>query len=178
MPWRSIAGQYLAKRLAQLLDEHGRGLHALLLRLTLNREAAAELFQELFARLAGSKGFLTSADAAAFAFRSAINLAHDWRRRRRHVPTVTALPDQLPSPNDASVGQIDPDELNLVLAAISELGEPARTTVCLRYLQQMSFDDVGRVIGRSAHQARALCHAAIVRLRHDLRERQVDHVER
>ena len=44
-------------RLADLLDAHGFGLHALLLRMTLDREATADLFQELFVRLAASAGF-------------------------------------------------------------------------------------------------------------------------
>ena len=35
----------------------------------------------------------------------------------------------------------------------------------MRYLQQKSYADVGKQIGRTAHQARALCHKAIGRLR-------------
>ncbi|HWE94493.1 MAG TPA: sigma-70 family RNA polymerase sigma factor [Tepidisphaeraceae bacterium] len=162
-------------RLTQLLDAHGRGLHALMLRMTLDREAAADLFQDLFARLAGSTGFANAEDRPAFAYRAAINLAHDWRRRRRRTPPMTSLPEQLIAPNGPPV--VLPDELARALDAIGQLGQPARDAICLRYLKQMSYAEVGRTIGRSAHQARALCHAGIGRIRRLLAdERRVHRV--
>jgi RNA polymerase sigma factor (sigma-70 family) len=165
----------LEQRLNQLLDAHGRGLHALLLRMTLDREAAAELFQDLFARLAGSTGFAEAADFPAFAYRAAMNLAHDWRRRRWRVPIMSPLPEQLIDPNASPPGCSA--ELARVLDAVGQLAPAARDAICLRYLQQMSYDELGQTIGRSAHQARALCHAGIARVRRLLaEERRVDRV--
>ena len=151
--------------------------------MTLRREAAADLFQELFARLAGSAGFAAAEDFPAFAYRAAINLAHDWRRRQRRVPAAGPLPPELPAPNGSPVDLFDRDEVARVLDAVAELGSPARDAVCLRYLMQMSYADLGRVLGRSAHAARALCHAGIVRVRRILSDRssdgrQVNHVSR
>lgn len=164
----------MQQRLNQLLDAHGQSLHALLLRMTLDREAAADLFQDLFARLAGSAGFAAAADYPAFAFRAAINLAHDWRRRRRQLP-LAPLPEQLVDSSGSPVAFSD--ELARVLDAVGRLSDPARDAICLRYLRQMSYEQVGRSLGRSAHQARALCHAGIVRLRRMLQEeRRVDRV--
>jgi RNA polymerase sigma-70 factor (ECF subfamily) len=166
----------LEQRLTQLLDAHGRGLHALLLRMTLDQEAAADLFQDLFVRLAGSAGFVEAEDFAAFAYRAAMNLAHDWRRRRRRVPAMARLPEQLIDPNESPM-VLPADELARVLDAVGQLAPPARDAICLRYLQQMSYEEVGRTIGRSAHQARALCHAGVARVRRLLaEERRVDRV--
>jgi RNA polymerase sigma factor (sigma-70 family) len=160
------------QRLTELLDAHGRPLHALLLRVTLRRDVAAELFQDLFARLAGSAGFAAADDPAAYAFRTAINLARDWRRGRgRHAAELLPpdLPAAGPSTGDASaVAAADHEELDRVLAAVLRLGQPARDAVCLRYLSQMSYGEVGRAVGRTAHQARAICHAAVVRVRNEL----------
>ena len=156
-------------RLAELLDAHGPGLHALLLRITLRRDVAAELFQELFARLAGSNGFASADDYPAFAYRTAINLAHDWRRRRRRTPATRPLPDELPE-SRLPIEALDREELALVLDAVARLNQPARDAICLRYLQQMSYAEIAGVIGRSAHQARALCYAGIVRVRRTLSE--------
>lgn len=169
----------LAGRLIELLDAHGPGLHALLLRITLNREAAAELFQELFARLADSNGFATADNHPAFAYRAAMNLARDWRRRLRRTPPARQLPSELPGLH-ASASAIEPDELARVFDAVAELDGPARDAICLRYLQQMSYEQVGSVLGRTAHQARALCHSGIARVRRalcdDVDERRVDRV--
>ena len=59
----------------KLLDEKGHGLHALLLRLTLCRETAEDLVQELFMRLARSKQRLVGQELEAYAFRVAIIFA-------------------------------------------------------------------------------------------------------
>ncbi|HEY2761830.1 MAG TPA: sigma factor, partial [Pirellulales bacterium] len=73
---------------AALLAEHGQQLHALLFRLTLRADAAEDLLQELFCRLATSKSFQHAANPAAFAYRSATNLAFDWRRANKCNPTI------------------------------------------------------------------------------------------
>jgi len=168
----------LRERLEQLLEGHGRGLYALILRMTLDREAAGELFQELFARLAGSKGFAGAEDDAAFAFRVAMNLAHDWRRTRRRERWTSRLTEEVVAPVVAGLGLGDGEELERVLDGVGKLGQPGRDAVCMRYLMQMSYEEVGRVIGRTGHQARALCHTSIVRVRTMLEEGQVDRVTR
>src|SRR4051794_24488181 len=68
----------------RLLDTDGRRIHGLLYRLTLSVETAEELLQELVMRLMKSEGFAAARDSAAFAFRAAIHLAMDWRRRQKH----------------------------------------------------------------------------------------------
>lgn len=52
------------------------------MRLTLRRDVAAELLQELFVRL-GTSEIENARDPTAYAWRAAINLAMEWRRRRR-----------------------------------------------------------------------------------------------
>ena len=129
-------------------------------------------------KLAGSTGFAGAKDQVSFAFRTAINLANDWRRDWRRRTTVP-LPEDLPARECAAFGTTTAEELARVLDAVSRLRQPARDTVCLRYLMQMPYREVGWAIGRSAHQARALCHNAISRLRKELsEERRVERVTR
>ena len=71
------------RALNDLLDAHGERLYATLFRLTLRRDVASELLQELFVRLGSSAGFDQADDGVAYAWRAAINLAMEWRRRRR-----------------------------------------------------------------------------------------------
>jgi RNA polymerase sigma factor (sigma-70 family) len=169
----------MPNRLNELLDAHGPGLHALLLRVTLDREAAEELFQELFARLGESAGFAAADDYPAFAYRTAINLSRDWRRRLRRRSSMQQLPVELQGlPKGADLAQAE--QVARVLDAVARLVGPAQDAVCLRFLMQMSYEEVGRMLGRSAHQARALCHAGLSRVRRALsaesRERPVSRV--
>lgn len=161
----------------------------MLLRIVLRRDVAVELFQDLFVRLAGSAGFAAATDPTAYAYRAAINLARDWRRQRAgpfnrggdvRGPWTGSITDPVAdrAADPPADFPADREELDRVLTAVMRLGQPARDAVCLRYLSQMSYDEVGRSIGRTAHQARAICHAAIVRVRKELAtERSPDHAE-
>jgi RNA polymerase sigma factor (sigma-70 family) len=152
--------------LHDLLDQHGRALHALLLKLTLRPGAAEELFQELFVRLGRSTGFASSRDPAAYAFRSAIHLAMDWRRSRR---TSGASEEAIDTSTPDGLSQLVRDEeVRRALEAIDELPELTREAVCLRYLQQWDYEAVGRAIERTPHQARALCASGIATVREKL----------
>lgn len=67
--------------LLELLDRSGAGLHALLTRLTLRPDVAEELMQELFLKLSAAKDQGGIDCWHAYARRTAINLAFDWRHR-------------------------------------------------------------------------------------------------
>ena len=76
--------------LLELLDRSGAGLHALLARLTLREDVAEELMQELFIKLHGAKDQGGIECWYAYARRTAINLAFDWRRRQSDPPDLLA----------------------------------------------------------------------------------------
>jgi RNA polymerase sigma factor (sigma-70 family) len=153
-----------------MLEQHGPAAHALLLRVTLRADVAEELMQELFLKL-GSRGSLAGVrDVGAYVRRTAIHLAMDWRRRGRRREAVS-LDREIPDARaDAPLRVIDDaDDVERILdAAASELSELERDAFILRYVQQESFEQIGIVIGKTAHQARGLCHAAVVRIRQRL----------
>ena len=70
-------------RLLKLLAEHGGRLHLLLVRLTLREDVAEDLLQDLFLRLCRSDGMLGATRPEKYLFRTAINLAFEWRRKNR-----------------------------------------------------------------------------------------------
>ena len=155
--------------LLHLLETDGRRLHRLLTRLTLRADAADDLLQDLFLRLRSSAGFGKATDPAAFAVRTAVNLAFDWRRQRRRRREVGEVPDHAIR-SDPLAKLMEREELNRVLTALTELSESVRTCLVLRYLEQMDADEVGRLLGKTAHQVRALCAKGLVRLRRRLGE--------
>lgn len=83
-------------KLLNLLNEHGGRLHKLLVKLTLRRDVAEDLLQDLFLRLSKSKGFHRSPSPERYLFRAAINLAFDWPRtigdRRQQVKCSNKIP--------------------------------------------------------------------------------------
>jgi RNA polymerase sigma-70 factor (ECF subfamily) len=155
----------LAGRVWKILEEQAPGAHAVLLRVTLRREVAEELLQELLVKMAESKGFREAREPGAYMRRAAINLGMDWRRKRRRG-AVTAVDVELVDggrgPGEmAEAGE----EMERILDAAEGLPGLEREAFVLRYVQGESYERVGEMIGKTGHQARGLCHAAVVRVR-------------
>jgi RNA polymerase sigma factor (sigma-70 family) len=160
--------------LMAILQTHGPALHALLLRLTLRQDVADDLLQELFVKLASSHGLQRADDPAAYAKRSAINLALDWRRARRPHDRADRV-DVAANDVSALDTLIDREDVERILDASAGLSELSRQALVMRYVQQESFESIGAALGRTPHQARGLCHAAVVEIRGRLSQRVVRH---
>lgn len=149
-----------------LLGQHGGHFFALLLRITLHVETAEDLLQELFCKLAISEPFRRAGDPYAYAIRAATNLAFSNRRARARAPAVQLAGHDPAAPTNSALGElIARDDWHRVLDAITELNDPAREIIVLRYLEHESFDTIARRLGKTSHQARALCYKALARLR-------------
>jgi RNA polymerase sigma factor (sigma-70 family) len=162
-------GGFLQKRhkeLLELLDKSGASLYKLLTRLTLREDIAEELMQELFIKLSNSRGFRKCISRDAYARKTAINLAFDWRRKFRHK---LRLPSKIYEPvsNDSSALSklIQTEELEEILDAIGQLNRTWRQALVMRYIQQLSYDDIAGQMEKTPHHARALCSKALNRLR-------------
>jgi len=81
-------------QLLELLDQSGASLLALLTRLTLRQDVAEELMQDLFLRLSSAKDQGGIDCWYAYARRTAINLAFDWRRRQK-IRQTSSLDESL-----------------------------------------------------------------------------------
>jgi RNA polymerase sigma factor (sigma-70 family) len=157
----------------QLLRSDGPALHALLWRLTLRADAAEDLLQELFIKLTASSGFARADDRAAYARRAAINLAMDWRRQRRRAPGDLGGEDPPAGGPGPAAAAEEADEIGRILDAAGRLGALPREAFVLRYVQDESYERVGQILGKSAHQARGICHAAVKAVREQLATREV-----
>lgn len=162
------------KKLLELLEKSGASLYAFLTRLTLREDVAEELMQELFIKLSNSKGLDRVANRAAYARRAAINLAFDWRRR--HKQAALALHEvREPASNDNSplAKLIQTEELQEVLDAVCQLRGACREALVMRYIQQDSYEDIAEQMGKTPHQARALCHKALTHIRYLLSDSEI-----
>ena len=160
------------KKLLELLDKSGASLHRLLTQLTLNEQTAEDLMQELFIKLGCSGHIENITDLDAYAYRSAVNLAFDWRRRnKRNTMSI----EQVSEPASREVSPLDNtiqnEELEEILNAVGQLEGISREAFVMRHIEQQPYEAIAKVLGQDEHQARALCHKGLQRLR------QILHVE-
>ena len=157
-----------ANHLLELLEHQGPRLHALLTRITLHEDIAEDLMQELFIKLAESKKLDQVENLAAYARTIAMNLAFDWRRKKR--PKVSTDTEEFLEPEQeeykaALTRLIEKEQLDVVLDAIEKLNKLQREVFVLRYIEQYSYESIAEQTGKTAHHVRALCSRALTRLR-------------
>ncbi len=155
-----------AQKIVELLDAHGPRLHAWLARATARHAAAEDLLQELFLRLLCSKAFENAPNPEAYLVRSAINIAFDWRKSAAKTNGLMALnadvADQAGKPIDAL---IETERVQHVLAAMDALSERDRELLCVRYLDESTYESIAELYETSAHRFRSRCAKAVARLR-------------
>lgn len=152
-----------SRELLEILDAHGAELHALFTRLTLRAGPAEDLLQELFLKLRNAAGLAAAINQKAYVFRAAMHLAFDWWRSQR--PTEPLVNEPLAAMGSPLDGLMMEEELEQVLQAMQSLSDLGRQTVVLRFLQQQDYPEIARQLGKSEHQARALCAKAVSQLR-------------
>jgi len=153
--------------LLELLDRSGAGLYGLLTRLTLREDVAEELMQDLFLKLNGAKDQGGIDCWHAYARRTAINLAFDWRRRQkvRRACPLDGVPERASDSGEPLGRLIQSEELEEVLAAIDRLAGTSREAFVMRYIQQDSYEEIAEQLGKTVHQVRGLCFRAMSTLR-------------
>ncbi len=154
------------KKILQLLDRSGERLHRLLARLTRREDVVGDLLQELFIRLWNSKAFDKAEDPFAYAYRAAINLAFEWRRKQK--ARCQPLEENCPAAEDgpSALGKIiQAEELEQILNATSKWTDLARDVVVMRYIEQASYEEIAQRLGKKPQYMRALCAKAMARLR-------------
>ena len=160
-------------RILKFLQTDGPALHALLVRLTLRHEIAEELMQELFIRLYKSDSYARASDPDGYAFRTAINLAFDWRRARARNPQPARLTGEPIAAAKPPLNRlVEAEQLAEVLDAIEQLSESYRYAFVMRCIQEQPYETIAAELGKTSHQVRALCHKALNQLRALLNENQ------
>ena len=154
-----------------LLDTRGRSLHRLLARLTRCEHATSDLMQELFVRLSQSSGTRQARHLYAYAWRTAMNLAFEWRRRQKITLSPLEQTDLPDNSQPSALGQMIRDEqIERLLEATSKLDEPARSVVVMRFIEQQSYEQIAERLGKKPAHLRSLCSKSLARLRSVLSE--------
>jgi RNA polymerase sigma factor (sigma-70 family) len=139
--------------LVDLFEREGRSLVRLARLFVDDRNAAEDLVQEAFIRLARSAHKIRDDTRAAAYLRSIVlNLARDHNRRG-----LVSLRHRLPLEDERAA---DEDELLLrddqreVIDALRELPHRQRDCLVLRYYQELGIDDIAEVLGISRNSVK------------------------
>ena len=149
----STAGLDVDALVACLFEEEGRSLVRLVRLFVDDRNAAEDLVQEAFIRLAHNGHRIRDQERAASYLRSiVINLARDHNRRGlvslRHRPP--AEQDERSAEDHATFRE----DVAEVVAALRELPLRQRDCVVLRYYLDLPVDEIARTLGLSRNSVK------------------------
>lgn len=132
-----------------LVRRHQRALHGYLLRMVGSHDDALELAQDAFVRAwQGLPGWEPGAQFRTWLFRIAANAAIDLLRRRRTVQfeplddTFEAVHPGAGPERQAQANQ----EVRALEAALARLTPEHREVLLLREVEDMSYEEIGRVL--------------------------------
>ncbi len=154
-----------SRQVLDLLDAIGPSLYGLLARLTLRRDAAEELMQDLFLKLHRSPRFGEAENKEGYAYRAAVRLAMDWRQAQRRQPGPLS-PEMEPSADPAVLDQLaDAEQVRRVLEVLDRMDDPYRYAFVMRWIHEQPYEAIAPHLGKTPHQVRGLCHRALQQLR-------------
>jgi len=181
----AIAGD--GEAFARLYDRHERRVYGYCLRMLGTPDDAGDATQETFVRLLRRLPALEGREVnfIAYALTTARNACYDAIEARRRVEPVAGEIDQARTELGAPIGRdagepgeiaLDPERAALlevsregVRAANARLPERQREVLALRELEQLSYEQIGEVVGLNDNAVAQLISRARIRLREELR---------
>jgi RNA polymerase sigma factor (sigma-70 family) len=155
----------------QMFHQEGRSLVRLARLFVDDRNAAEDLVQEAFIRLARSAHRIDDASKVPAYLRSIVlNLARDHNRRGlvslRHHPTAGHEPDANGSGLDDVL--VRDEDQRAVLAAVRSLPNRQRDCVTLRYFEDLGIDAIAATLGLSPNSVKTHLKRAMTALERTL----------
>lgn len=157
-------GSEQVQSLTELYIQLREPVFRFLLRLTGEPDLAEELTQETFLQaLLSFSRFRGDATVRTWLLSIARNV---YRKRMRHeVGQRRAALDPPPAPMEPPQLAVEREEHAIVARALSALPEATRTALILREYEELSFAEIGAILGRSEVWARVTCFRARQQLR-------------
>jgi RNA polymerase sigma-70 factor, ECF subfamily len=148
--------------LGELMARYSPGLRLFLRKMTRQPAAADDLLQETWIDAYGKVSRLRDPGAfATWVYRIARDKAYRHLRRRPEPAGIGE--DAILVEADES--EFTPDEADAVRAALDELPEEQREVLVLRFVEQMTYDEIARVIDHPVGTVRSRIHYAKLALR-------------
>lgn len=155
---RAQAGELTA--FDELVRRHARPLYCYLWRMCRNQAEAEEMAQESFVRAwEGLAGFRRQASFRTWLFRLATNLCLNRLARTKRF---AALDEETPGPATSEPEQIHAQlrQSEMIRAALLALPADQRAALVLYAYDELSYQEIAQVMGRSAAAVNALIYRA------------------
>lgn len=158
--------------LDELYQEHVGQVHGWIRSQVRDDAVAEDLTAQVFFRACSSSAtYRGEGTYQAWLFRIARNCVADHRAASVRVVAVSEHADEAdpsPSPSALAIAREDRD---LIWELVSKLPEAERRAIALRYLHEMSVEEMSKILLRTRGAVRVLLHRARGRLRGALEKR-------
>lgn len=152
----------------QLLRKYRKEIYYFAMRLLGNPEDAEDVAQMAFVNVFRSvKNFKRQSQFKTWLYKIALNLCLNHLKKNK-VTQTEELDYTIASDEDISLSMLEKEQRHELLKAIQELPERQRLTVILRTYQDLSYQEVSRVLGCSEGAAKANFHFALQKLKKKL----------
>lgn len=121
--------------------------------------------QVFFKALRSAETYRGSGTYSSWLYQIARNCIASWHRSRGKVIVLDALPEPPDLEPSAAVRVIDEESRRHVWETVSRLPVRQREAVVLRYMNELSIDEIAHITKRSPGAVRTLLHRARKRLR-------------
>jgi RNA polymerase sigma-70 factor (ECF subfamily) len=158
------------------LDRFERPLLRYACRFTGDLESARDVVQDTFLKLCEADRDRVDGHLAAWLYTVCRNRALDVRKKEGRMDplameTAEAFPDRGPSPGTAAQGR---EEHRMVLEALRDLPERQQEAFRLKFQDELTYREIGQVMGVSLGTVSGLIAGALDTLRGRLRAGQID----
>ncbi len=165
---------------AVLVQKYHGAVYGLAVHLVGRYGEAEDCAQEAFIEAYKSLHRLRDADRFAswlrgITYRTCMNWLRKEQKRADSLaadtsrPSVDDIADSIPSPSSFGSDPVRQETADTVLRAIRRLPEQYQLPVILRYLQEMSYEEIAGFLGTSAGAVRGVLYRANQQLRNELR---------
>ena len=150
--------------LADLIARYSAALRLFLKKITGNAAAADDLLQETWFEVYRKINRLNSPAAfPAWLYRIARDKA--YRELRRRSAWQAVIDEKLSQETPTGEESFAPDDAEAVRAAMDQIAPEHREVLMLRFIEDMSYDQIAQVIGRPVGTVRSRIHYAKLALR-------------
>ncbi len=160
----------------QIYETYHKKVYHIAYGFTRNREEALDIVQEVFIKLFNSlKNFRGESNLYTYVYRMAINTSIDHTRKTQRFRTSSLdleLPFQL-----ADLSEKRPDNIlfgkeveKKIGEALSELPEDQKTTIILREIEGLSYEEISKLMGCSIGTVMSRLHYGRKRMKEALKE--------
>jgi RNA polymerase sigma-70 factor (ECF subfamily) len=152
---------------AHIINKYKNQLYATILRMTKNPEDAQDLVQEAFIKVYNQlRRFDGKGSFSSWMYRVAINHCMDeFRKKRYQMKQIEVNEDKIINPNHPEIIFLKKEKSRQLERLIGTLPEDERMIILLRYVNELSYDEICNLIDVPLSQVRNKLHRAKKKMR-------------